>query len=153
MDPRECRVRPAQIAELAALAEIDSRAYGHPDREAQLARFCRGAEESHQLLLILSGQRPCGYLAYSRVLDEASIHDVAVEPQYQGAGLGKRLLQEALEHMKAHGVATCLLEVRASNDAAIALYRACGFQLDGERRNYYPAEHGRENALLMSRRL
>ena len=151
MDARDCRVRSAESSDIEALGKVDALAYGRPGREAQLERFCR--EDDRQLLVILASQRPCGYLAYSQVLDEASIQDVAIDPQCQGAGLGKRLLQASLEDMRSHGAAICLLEVRASNTAAIALYRSCGFQLDGERRNYYPAEQGRENALLMSRQL
>jgi ribosomal-protein-alanine N-acetyltransferase len=151
LDALDCRVRSAEPSDIGALGEIDALAYGRPGREAQLERFCR--EDNRQLLVILASQSPCGYLAYSQVLDEASIEDVVVDPQCQGTGLGRQLLQASFEDMKRRGAAICLLEVRASNAAAIALYRSCGFQLDGERRNYYPAEHGRENALLMSRQL
>ena len=151
MDARDCRVRSAEPSDIKALGKIDALAYGRPGREAQLERFCR--EDDRQLLLIMGRQRPCGYLAYSQVLDEASIQDVVVDPQCQGTGLGRRLLQASLEDMTRRGSVVCLLEVRASNAAAIALYGSCGFRLDGERRNYYPAEQGRENALLMSRQL
>ncbi|MCZ6831549.1 MAG: hypothetical protein O7F73_18545, partial [Gammaproteobacteria bacterium] len=44
----------------------------------------------------------------------------------------------------------CLLEVRCSNGGAIALYRKHGFTEDGVRKNYYPTDGGREDALLMS---
>ena len=151
MDTRDCRVRPAESSDIEELGEIDALAYGRSGRDAQLERFCCG--DDRQLLVIVVGHRPCGYLAYSLVLDEASIQDVVIDPRCQGAGLGKQLLQASLDDMTRRGSAVCLLEVRASNAAAIALYRSCGFQLDGERRNYYPAEQGRENALLMSRQL
>lgn len=151
MDASDCRVRPADPSDIETLVEIDALAYARPGRRAQLEHILR--DESRQLLVVMVGRRSRGYLCYSQVLDEASIQDVAVDPQLQGAGLGKRLMEASLADMRTRGAAICLLEVRASNAAAIALYRSCGFQLDGERKNYYPAEHGREDALLMSRQL
>ena len=59
----------------------------------------------------------------------------------------------SLQQMLSLGVQRCLLEVRETNLAARALYAKLDFQLDGQRKNYYPAQNGRENALLMSRQL
>jgi len=62
-------------------------------------------------------------------------------------------MQGAFELLGKSGAKRCLLEVRASNAAARGLYRSLGFQVDGVRKNYYPAATGREDALLMSREL
>jgi ribosomal-protein-alanine N-acetyltransferase len=94
-----------------------------------------------------------GYLSYTQVLDEATILDVAIHPDDQGQGLGRILLSGSLQQMLSLGVQRCLLEVRETNLAARALYAKLDFQLDGQRKNYYPAQNGRENALLMSRQL
>ena len=51
------------------------------------------------------------------------------------------------------GAVCCFLEVRESNLAAHGLYRALGFRTDGARANYYLTATGREDAVLMSRRL
>ncbi|MEQ8952971.1 MAG: ribosomal-protein-alanine N-acetyltransferase, partial [Gammaproteobacteria bacterium] len=48
---------------------------------------------------------------------------------------------------------TCFLEVRPSNNSAIALYKSMGFVQIGQRKNYYPGVNGREDAILMSRTL
>lgn len=147
------RVRQARVGDAQGLVRIDALVYGR-SREADFITVCRANGESgRELLVVLANERVCGYLDYVLVLDEATVRDVAVHPQHQGRGLGKCLLKASLEHMRARGAVRCLLEVRASNRAGIALYRGCGFQLDGERRNYYPAENGRENALLMSLQL
>ena len=89
-------------------------------------------------------------LVYLRVLDEATVANVAVLPQHQGRGLGSQLLAEALRHLASDGVRRCLLEVRASNAVALQLYRRHGFSTDGVRKDYYPDGDGREDALLMS---
>lgn len=147
-------VRQARPPDVQYLTRIDALAYGHGEREAYFAASCRDMEgPGQQLLVVLMDDQVCGYLAYALVLDEATLHDVAVHPQHQGMGLGRCLLQAALQHMRDRGAALCLLEVRSSNRSGIALYRGSGFKLDGERRNYYPAENGREDALLMSLQL
>jgi ribosomal-protein-alanine N-acetyltransferase len=43
-----------------------------------------------------------------------------------------------------------LLEVRVSNDAAYRLYTSMGFDEVGLRKNYYPARHGREDAIILA---
>jgi ribosomal protein S18 acetylase RimI-like enzyme len=62
-------------------------------------------------------------------------------------------MQEVLPTAVEMGGRRLLLEVRNSNNAAIALYRKFGFSDDGVRREYYPAADGREDALLMSMQL
>jgi ribosomal-protein-alanine N-acetyltransferase len=94
-----------------------------------------------------------GFLIYSRLLDEANIDNVAVSPHYQGRGFGRALLLTALDNMCAIGLKRCMLEVRESNVAARALYENNGFVIDGVRPLYYKMQQGREDALLMSRRL
>ena len=96
---------------------------------------------------------PDGFIVYSQVLDEASIHNIAVRAQRHGEGLGRMLVDGSLLRMKSAGATRCLLEVRRSNSAAQGLYESAGFELDGERKDYYPGGGGRENALLMSRKL
>jgi ribosomal-protein-alanine N-acetyltransferase len=93
------------------------------------------------------------FLDYSRLLDEANIDNVAVSPHYQGRGFGRALLLTALDNMCAIGLKRCMLEVRESNVAAKALYENNGFVIDGVRPQYYKTQQGREDALLMSRRL
>ena len=52
-------------------------------------------------------------------------------------------------HLRAHKVVQLWLEVRESNAPAIALYQNSGFDVAGTRRDYYPSDKGREDALLM----
>jgi ribosomal-protein-alanine N-acetyltransferase len=60
-------------------------------------------------------------------------------------------LEEMLTLARRINMRRMVLEVRASNAAAIALYRSAGFEQIGLRRGYYPAANGREDALLMGR--
>ena len=89
--------------------------------------------------------------------NEGHITNVAVDPDYQGQGLGRRLMNELTSRVKALGVDSMTLEVRPSNTVAINLYTSLGFRSVGQRPKYYtnPVEaaeiidkwrkYGREN--------
>lgn len=158
------KLREAVAADAGVLATIDASASSYPWSESQLAAACentfssRGNPPGHdvsgeRVLLVESNARAAGFVVYSRVLDEGSIHTIAVHPSCQGQGVARRLMQRVLELLSDDGAHRCLLEVRASNAAARGLYRSLGFQDDGIRKNYYPAAAGREDALLMSMEL
>lgn len=146
-------LRPAGPEDVAALVAIDA-ANPVPWSARQFAdAVARNSEGDGAVLVAHCGDRLDGFVVYSRVLDEVSIHNIAVRPGQQGRGLGGTLLVRSLALMKRAGAARCLLEVRASNVAARRLYASTGFTLDGERKDYYPAGAGREDALLMSMKL
>ena len=81
---------------------------------------------------------------------ECHILNLCVHPQAQGFGLGKKLLYKLLLVARKHHADTAFLEVRPSNKIAITLYSNSGFNEVGMRRNYYPAKHGREDAIIMA---
>jgi ribosomal-protein-alanine N-acetyltransferase len=133
---------------------LDSLVNPSPWTENQFAGACGADPDGPESALVVCGDgQLLGFVVYSRVLDEACIHNIAVHPSQRGRGLGRLLLSAALAEAAGGGAARCYLEVRASNAAAHRLYETLGFQLDGVRRNYYCAAVGREDALLMSRQL
>ncbi|QLB19555.1 ribosomal protein S18-alanine N-acetyltransferase [Mannheimia granulomatis] len=85
------------------------------------------------------------------VLDEATLFNIAVDPDFQHQGFGKRLLSELILQLQKRGIATLWLEVRESNIAAQKLYDSLGFNEVTIRKNYYPTpEGGKENAVVMA---
>lgn len=60
--------------------------------------------------------------------DIGHVKDLAVHPNARGRGLGRTLLHRSLETLSLAGAALVKLEVRATNDAAISLYRSEGFE-------------------------
>ncbi|WP_404415326.1 ribosomal protein S18-alanine N-acetyltransferase [Marinospirillum sp.] len=87
---------------------------------------------------------------------EAEVLYLLVREGYRRQGLASLLLQKALQEAKDKQAERLLLEVRASNQAALALYAAEGFKEDGRRKNYYASQTsltGKEDAILMSRSL
>lgn len=81
--------------------------------------------------------------------DAAHVLDIAVAEAQRRRGIGARLMETLLQQVSERGADAVTLEVRRSNDAALALYRRLGFTVEGERPRYYPDG---EDALLMWRR-
>lgn len=107
----------------------------HPESRRYLVAE---AEESGELL---------GYAGLMASGTEADVQTVAVAPSAQGRGVGALLLRALVEEASHSGATSVLLEVRADNDAAIALYRRHGFERIGVRRRYY--QPGDVDALVM----
>ena len=89
----------------------------------------------------------------SAAVGECHLLNLCVHPDWQGRGLGRRLLLRLFAIGKANNADTAFLEVRASNRRAIALYESEGFCEIGLRRGYYPAGDKREDAIVMARPL
>jgi ribosomal-protein-alanine N-acetyltransferase len=87
-----------------------------------------------------------GYICTWFIDDEGQIVNVAVLPAYRRQGIGRSLVQYALQEAKKQGVLSLSLEVRSSNFSAVNLYRSFGFEGVAVRKRYY--ENG-EDALLM----
>ncbi|WP_338401491.1 ribosomal protein S18-alanine N-acetyltransferase [Neptunicella marina] len=90
------------------------------------------------------------YLAH-QVLDELTLIEVGVAPEYRGKGYGKALMQHFEQQGVKRGAQQFWLEVRESNHIAIALYQSLDFSEIEIRKNYYPSENGHENAVVMSK--
>lgn len=107
----------------------------------------------YKLTLALADQTIVGYSVTMQVIDEAELLEIAVDPPNQGQGFGKALLQQAVEAVKNDACRVMHLEVRESNERARKMYLSAGFVPVGKRRNYYPCETGREDAILMTLQL
>lgn len=110
--------------------------------------FSESHGEQYRCRRLLSDSRVIGFTISQLVADELTLHNIAVDPDFQGQGFGYKLMQDLLDYAeKKHCVV--FLEVRVSNAAAIRLYEGNGFDTVGRRVNYYPAADGREDALVM----
>ena len=130
-----------------ALAALAAEVADYPWRAAQ---FADSLVAGHQLLGLQAADGSLlGFAVWSQVLDDAELLDIGVAPACRRQGLGQRLLDAVMAAARAQGAQRLLLEVRAGNLAAQALYQRAGFRLSGRRKGYYPAADGREDACLM----
>ncbi|WP_424407301.1 ribosomal protein S18-alanine N-acetyltransferase [Pasteurella sp. PK-2025] len=102
-------------------------------------------------LKVMQEEQLVAFAICQTVLDEATLFNLAVDPAYQGKGIGKTLLVHLVETLKEKGILTLWLEVRESNFVAKTLYEQVGFNEVDIRKNYYPTPDGkRENAIVMA---
>ncbi len=91
-----------------------------------------------------------GFVVLMPGVGEAELLNIAVAAAHQRRGLGEKMLGLIFEIAAAQHLDRIFLEVRASNLAAIALYRRAGFGQVGLRRGYYRNAAGSEDALVMA---
>lgn len=93
------------------------------------------------------GGEVVGYAGIMLSLDEAHVTTIAVDPEWQRHGIGRRLLINLARAAVARNARHLTLEVRVSNSPAQRLYQEFGFETEGLRKNYYA--ESREDALIM----
>ena len=95
-------------------------------------------------------ERLAGYFLLMSAVDDVHLLNITVRPDLHGQGIGRYLLNKVCELAEAAGIYRVLLEVRPSNQHALAVYRHAGFQMIGIRKKYYPAAgSSREDAIVM----
>ena len=90
-----------------------------------------------------------GYAVAMLAADEAHLLNLSMAAACQRQGYGSLLLARLCEFARGQAARQMFLEVRPSNVAALRLYERHGFQRVGLRRGYYPAQAGREDALIL----
>jgi ribosomal-protein-alanine N-acetyltransferase len=98
--------------------------------------------------------RLAGYFLLMFAVDDVHLLNITVRPDLQGQGIGSILLDKVSALAEAAGIYQILLEVRPSNQHALAVYRHAGFEMIGVRKKYYPAAGTtREDAIVMRLKL
>ena len=100
---------------------------------------------------LVPGPAVLGFFAGWIVEDELHVNNVASHRDYRRIGVGRSLMEAAVDDAACRGVAQVLLEVRASNEAAQRMYKNLGFGFVGRRRDYYRLPS--EDALVMKLKL
>jgi [ribosomal protein S18]-alanine N-acetyltransferase len=140
------RMRTMTYADLTTVLEIERKNYPFPwDEDIFIDCFkvgygCWVCEENGKIL---------GYSILTLGVGEAHVLNISVDPDEQGQGIGRKMMENLIEIAKGEAE-TMFLEVRPSNPGAIALYSKLGFNEIGIRKGYYPAEKGREDAIMFA---
>jgi len=130
--------RPAARADVEALVGLEERCF--PDDRLTRARFLALLRRPSAAFIVAPGATGiAGYalLLLRRGSRVARLYSIAVDPGARGQGLGRRLVEAALDLARERGAGILRLEVRVDNASAIALYRALGFHDFATRRDYY----------------
>jgi [ribosomal protein S18]-alanine N-acetyltransferase len=141
-------MRPMTQEDIEPVYAIERRSYSHPWTEGILRDCLR---VGYNCWVYCDEGEILGYGIISVAAGEAHVLNLCVRPESQGAGVGRHILTHLVALARRHGADTMLLEVRASNRAAIALYESAGFNEIGQRHGYYPGHSGREDALVLAK--
>ncbi|WP_426109634.1 ribosomal protein S18-alanine N-acetyltransferase [Massilia sp. PWRC2] len=138
---------PMVMADLDAVYAIEQVVYPHPWSRGN---FVDSLAAGYSAWTLRDGAELLGYFLLMGVLDEAHLLNVSVAAPRQGQGIGRYLLGKVGACARGLGAHSVLLEVRPSNQRALAVYARHGFVEIGRRKNYYPAHDGlREEAIVM----
>ena len=99
--------------------------------------LAQGQAREYLLLRNPASGAVAGYAGVGLSGSEADVMTVAVAPEQQGRGLGRRLSQALVDRAAARGATQLVLEVRSDNVAAQRLYASLGFERIAVRRRYY----------------
>ena len=138
---------PMTAAHLPAVAALEKVCFPADPWSEELFRWALAGPRTCVLLAQGEDGGILGYAVVSTVLDEGNLDNIAVAPEARRQGVADALLS-ALTGFGRKRLSRLMLEVRASNSPAIALYEKMGFQTVGRRKNYYRELH--EDALLMT---
>lgn len=141
-------LRPMSESDLSTIMAIEERAYPYP---WSLSNFQDCLKHNYDCWVYEQDSQIIAYTVLMLVLDELSILNICVDPDYQRQGLGRALLTTVETLGQERGMSHCFLEVRPSNKAALRLYQQHGFNEIGLRKRYYPAAMGREDAIVMAK--
>jgi [ribosomal protein S18]-alanine N-acetyltransferase len=142
---RPFAIREAGPLDAELLAALHRDCFQRPWDETAMAKFA-AAPGTLCLVGSLDEGAAGGLLMARKAGDEAEILTFGVVPPCRNKGLGKALLETAVERLSASGVKRLFLEVEDGNEAALRLYRACGAAAVGRRKAYY--EHGADAAIF-----
>lgn len=147
---RESQIRTMTYADLKQVIEVEVLAYTHP-WTIGIFRDC--LRVGYSCWVLTENETVIGYGVVMLAAGEAHILNLCVAPDHQRKGLGRNLLNFMTDKAAQSDIDMILLEVRRSNSSAIDLYLSEGFHELGVRDNYYPAETGREDAIIFAKYL
>ncbi len=141
---------PMRTVDLDEVTALERRIYAFPWTRGN---FSDSLESGYSAWLMKVDGVLIGYAVMMQAHDEAQLLNISIAPERRRAGLGSALLHHLVAVAQERGAGRMVLEVRSSNVPGLAFYRRHGYKRIGERRGYYPAEHGREDALVLAREL
>jgi ribosomal-protein-alanine N-acetyltransferase len=141
-------IRTMTYADLKQVIAVEQKAYPHP---WTLGIFRDCLRIGYNAWVMTLDNNVIGYGIVMLSPGEAHILNICIDPDFQGKGLGRYLLRHLIKKSKQTDVDMVLLEVRRSNSNAQQLYLSEGFHELGVRKAYYPADNGREDAIILAK--
>lgn len=143
-------IRTMTHEDLSVVSDIERQSYDFPWSHG-VFRDCLLA--GYQCVVLERNDDVVGYSILSVAAGEAHILNICLHSTYRSMGYGEKLLDEILFRARTASVREIFLEVRPSNEHALALYRKKDFHKVADRPAYYQASKGREDANVLVKKL
>ena len=127
------------------VAQLEKLCFADPWSEMSIASELRSIWS--YWVVAVQDNEVVGYIGSQSSIDESDVMNVAVHPDWRRQGIAEQLIENLIGELKNRGSKALMLEVRASNAPAIALYEKLGFRQVGLRKNYY--RNPKEDALIL----
>jgi ribosomal-protein-alanine N-acetyltransferase len=128
-------IREMQESDINEIADLEKACFSEPWSENSLRDEL--TNETARFYVLRDSENLLGYIGSNNICNEVYITNVAVNENCRGKGYGKILVNHLIKQSELERAFFITLEVRKSNENAIALYEKCGFKLIGERKNFY----------------
>ncbi len=149
--PAEARFEPLLPDRLDVVLRVEQQAYPHPWSQLN---FTDALASGYQAQVLLADDTLIGYFVAMKGVDEVHLLNITVALAYRSQGWAQVMLDALATWSRGQGAQWLWLEVRANNARALSVYEAHGYRRVGQRKAYYPADHGqREDAIVMNLRL
>lgn len=150
------RLRPMRWWDIEAVVALEAELFAAdpPWTAEQFWSELAGVPDTRWYVVAEPDDAPEAVAGYAGLLftgETADLQTIAVAPEHQRHGLGGMLLTAAVDEARSRGAQELLLDVRADNPPALALYAKHGFDRIARRRGYYAG--GRVDGLVLRRRL
>ena len=144
------RYRRMTVADLREVVAIEETIYPYPWTRGN---FADSMQAGYHCWVVERAGVLVGYLIVMTAAGEAHLLNLSVAGPWHRRGNGREALGFALKLARDYGAGRILLEVRPSNQEALAIYASAGFSKAATRRGYYPAGNGREDAVVLQLQL
>lgn len=144
VEAKENNIRRATLNDLVSISAIENSTSAYPCSNQQLQDCIDNT------YVLLGSSKTLGFAVIVTVENQAELHNIAIDPEQQGKGLGSQFLKALVAGLPTT-VKQFYLEVRVSNFRAIRLYQQLGFVKIAERKDYYRNGLGREDAVIMAK--
>ncbi len=138
-------IRKMTEADLPEVCAIENEIFSDPWSEEDFRNSL--LDEKNDYLVAVIDDTVVGYCGFWGVAGEGDIFNVAVRKEYRRQKVGGTMLRALIKKGIARGITSFTLEVRYSNEAAIRLYEALGFERAGIRKEFYTKP--KEDAVIM----
>ncbi|MCA9040597.1 MAG: GNAT family N-acetyltransferase [Planctomycetaceae bacterium] len=137
------RIRAAKLSDLDSLVQIEGEAFSpakYPLTSRSQFRYFLTRAVNVELFVATGGKDVVGYILLFYRVNSAwgRLYSIAVQPQFQGGEVGKRLFEFAEQRARMRKLRGMLLEIRADNRKHLRRYQQLGYQLVSTVPDYYP---------------